>query len=57
MGRTKLGPKRTKIWRWTPREPYGKYKIKTFSRTKNNSNLKKRTSNKNNNHQKKNKIY
>ena len=30
IGRTKLGPKRTKIWRWTPREPYGKYKIKTI---------------------------
>ena len=29
MVRTKLGPKR-KIRRWPPREPYGKYKIKTI---------------------------
>ena len=29
MVRTKLGPKR-KIQRWPPREPYGKYKIKTI---------------------------
>ena len=32
MVRTKLGPKRTKIRRWPPREPYGKYKIKTIIR-------------------------